>query len=151
MQTTLRWSQNDFSKVQCFQTYWEKSTNSVCIENILIPSCNGRNPCPQDRPFRYKLLRLDFLSSWNARNSGSFKKRSWIPLKCFLMHLIMGLMILFLLWSFPMSVAMRSSLLNYVNWNWEKVECILDDASVGCNCFQEMPACAIDDAFAPVW
>ena len=26
-------------------------TNSVGIENILIPSCNERNPCPQDRPF----------------------------------------------------------------------------------------------------
>ena len=30
---------------------------------------------------------------------------------------IMGLMIFFLLWSFPISVAMRSSLLNYVLWN----------------------------------
>ena len=27
-----------FSMVQCFQTFWERSTNSVCIENILIPS-----------------------------------------------------------------------------------------------------------------
>ena len=42
MWTTLRWSQNDFSMVQCFQTYWERSTNFVCIENILIPSCNER-------------------------------------------------------------------------------------------------------------
>ena len=30
---------------------------------------------------------------------------------------IMGLMIFFLLWSFPISVAMRSSLLNHVVWN----------------------------------
>ena len=33
------------------------------------------------------------------------------------LFLIMGLMILFLLWSFPISVAMRSSLLNHVVWN----------------------------------
>ena len=30
---------------------------------------------------------------------------------------IMGLMIFFLFWSFPISVAMRSSLLDYVLWN----------------------------------
>ena len=43
MWTTLDWSQNGFSMVrQCFQTYWERSTNSVCIENILLASCNGR-------------------------------------------------------------------------------------------------------------
>ena len=46
MWTTLRWSQNDFSMVQCFQTYWERSTNYVCIENILLASCSGRNSCP---------------------------------------------------------------------------------------------------------
>ena len=51
---------------------------------------------------------------------------------------------------FPTSVAMRSSLLNHVVWNWE-VPCILNDASVGCTFFQEMPACAIDDALTPVW
>ena len=45
--------------VKSFQTYWERSTNSVCIENILIPSCNERNPCPQDRPSWHKLLHLD--------------------------------------------------------------------------------------------
>ena len=32
----------------------------------------------------------------------------------------------FLFWSFPISVAMRSSLLNYVLWNWEKVQCIFN-------------------------
>ena len=63
---------------------------------------------------------------------------------------IMGLMIFFLLWSFPISVAMRSSLLNHVVWNREKVQCILDDASVGCTFFQEMPASAIDNAFTPI-
>ena len=63
----------------------------------------------------------------------------------------MRLMIFFLFWSFPISVAMRSSLLDDVVWNWEKVQCILDDASIGFTFFQEMPACAIDDAFTPIW
>ena len=63
---------------------------------------------------------------------------------------IMGWMVFFLLWSFTTSVAMRSSLLNYVLWNWE-VQCIFDDASIGHKFFQEMPACAIDDTFTPVW
>ena len=46
---------------------------------------------------------------------------------------------------------MRSSLLYYVLWNWKKVQCVFNDASVGRNFFQEMPACAMDDAFTPVW
>ena len=29
-------------------------------------------------------------SSWDARNSGSFKKRSWIPWTCFLIHLLLN-------------------------------------------------------------
>ena len=62
---------------------------------------------------------------------------------------IMGLMIFFLFWSFPISVAMRSSLLNYVLWNSEKVQCIFNETSMGRNFFQEVPACAIDDAFTP--
>ena len=31
--STHRWSQNDFSPVQFFKTYWERSTNSFCIES----------------------------------------------------------------------------------------------------------------------
>ena len=43
-----------------------------------------------------------------------------------------------------------SHILDDVFWNYEKVQCIFNDASVGRNFFQEMPACAIDDAFTPV-
>ena len=46
---------------------------------------------------------------------------------------------------------MRSSLLNDIILNWEKVQCTLNGASVGFTFFQEMPAGAIDDAFTPVW
>ena len=44
---------------------------------------------------------------------------------------IMGLMIFFLLWSFPISVAMRSSLLNDVVCTWEKVHRIFSETSIG--------------------
>ena len=47
-------------------------------------------------------------------------------------------------------MAVRSSLLNYVSSGIEKRSNVFDDASVGCNFFQEMPECAIDDAFTPV-
>ena len=122
MWTTHRWSQNDFSMVQCFQTYWGRSTNFVCIENILIPSCNERNLGLQDHPI-WQTSSSQSCSSMAFRKSGSRKKRLWILLKFFLMYLffpIMALMIFFLLWSLPTSVAMKSSLLNHVVWNWEK-------------------------------
>ena len=37
---------------------------------------------------------------------------------------IMGKMIFFLFWNFPISVAMKSFLLNYVLWIWRKVQYI---------------------------
>ena len=46
---------------------------------------------------------------------------------------------------------MRSSLLNDTFSNWEKVQCKLNGASVGFTFFQEMPASAIDNAFAQIW
>ena len=59
MWSTLRWIQNDFSMVQCFQTYWERSTNSFGIENFLFASCTGTNYCPQARPSGYRPLHFD--------------------------------------------------------------------------------------------
>ena len=63
---------------------------------------------------------------------------------------IMSLMIVSLFWSFPISMAMRTSLLNDIVRDWEKVQCILNGASAGFTFFQEMPASAIDDALTPV-
>ena len=63
---------------------------------------------------------------------------------------IMGRMIFFLFWSFPVSVAMRSSLLDYVFWNCNKVQRIFNETSIGQNFFQEMPACTVYDAFTLV-
>ena len=151
----LRWSQNGFSMVrQCFQTYWERSTNSVCIENILIQSCNERNILVRKFvPFKTNFF-ISIMFEHGFTKIRISQEAIVDPFKMLLdasLFQIMGLMIFFLFWSFPISVAMRSSLLNHVVWNWEKVQCILDDASVDCTFFQEMPANAIDDAFAPVW
>ena len=63
---------------------------------------------------------------------------------------IMGNVVFFLFCSFPISVAMRSSLLNDIILNREKVQCTVNGASVGFTFFQEMPAGAIDDALTPV-
>ena len=62
----------------------------------------------------------------------------------------MGNMIVSLFFSFPMSMAMRSSLLKDIILTWEKVQCTLNGASVGFTFFQEMPASAIDDALTQV-
>ena len=58
-------------------------------------------------------------------------------------------MIVSLFLSFPISTAMRSSLLNDIILNREKVKCTLNGASTGFTFFQEMPASAIDDALTP--
>ena len=84
----------------------------------------------------------------------SRKKRSSIPSKMLLdasVFQIMDQIIFFLFRSFPKTGTMKSYLLNHVVWNWEKVRCFLDDASVRCTFFQEVPACSMDDAFTPVW
>ena len=59
---------------------------------------------------------------------------------------ILGNIMLPLCCSFPISMAMKSSFLNDIILNWEKVQCSLNDASAGFTFFQEMPAGAIDDA-----
>ena len=51
--------------------------------------------------------------------------------------------------TFPISMAMRSSLLNDIILNWEKVQCTLNGASTGFTFFQEVPASATDDALTP--
>ena len=106
-----------------------------------------------------KIVHFDSSSSrscsiWDARNWGLFKKRWWIPLQCFLMHLF------FKLWAWWYSFCF--GVFPYL-WRWgrpflitysgieREVHCTLDNASVGCTFFQEMPACAVDDAFASVW
>ena len=52
---------------------------------------------------------------------------------------IMGLMIFFVFWKFPISVAMRSSLLDYVFWNRKKVHRIYNETSIGHCSFKRCP------------
>ena len=65
----------------------------------------------------------------------------------FLLQLVSQI-IFFVSWLFPFSVAMRSSLLDDILWKWKKVHRKFDKLSIGlCFFLQEMPACAIYDAY----
>ena len=63
---------------------------------------------------------------------------------------IMGNMMVFSFFSLPISVAMRSLLLNDIILNSKKVQCPLKDASAGFTFFQEVPVSAINDALVPL-
>ena len=107
--------------------------------------------------FLRKLIHLDtdlFISimfELRCTKFGIVHKTMVDPLKMPLDESLSQIMdnIMLSLWcSFPISVAMRSSSRSLELR--EKVQCLLDDASVGCTFFQEMPASAIDDALTPV-
>ena len=67
------------------------------------------------------------------------------------LFLILGQMIFFLFWSFPTSVAMRGrSFLIMYSGIERRSDVYSMTPRFGHNFFQEMPACAIDDAFTPV-
>ena len=59
LDNTHRWSQNDVSPVQCFQTFWEKSTNSSCIESTLLASFDRWNLSARSCPSWYRPLQCD--------------------------------------------------------------------------------------------
>ena len=63
---------------------------------------------------------------------------------------IMGNMTVSLIFSFPISMAMRPSLLNDIIFELREVQCTLNGASAGFTFFQEMPASAIEDALTPI-
>ena len=68
-----------------------------------------------------------------------------IPLDASLSQIMENMMV-FLFFSLPKSMAMRSHLLNDIILNWEKVQCTLNGVSAGFTFFQELPASAINDA-----
>ena len=59
MWSTHRWSQNDFSPVRFFQIYWERSTNSFCIESTLLASFDRWNLSARPCPSGCRLLQFD--------------------------------------------------------------------------------------------
>ena len=83
-------------------------------------------------------------SSWDARNSRSPKKRSWIPFKMPLhasLSQIMGSFKVSLFFGLPISMATKSSFLNDIILNRKKFQCTLNGAYAGFTFFQEMPKC----------
>ena len=94
---------------QCFQTYWERSTNFVCNENILIWTFDRWNLVLQGRPIWYKHLHLDHVRTYIYENHG-LEKRSWIPVNFLLIHLFYGPDDILSFLEFPWFVAMKFSL-----------------------------------------
>ena len=110
----------------------ERFLNFVCIENILIASCNER--------LVRKIVHFDpnfFISIMfepGCTKFRIFQEAIVNPLKMLLdasLSRINGNVI-------PM--ATKSSLLNGIVLNWEKVQCTLNGASTGFTFFQEIPA-----------
>ena len=102
-------------------------------------------------------LDTDFFSSimFELRFTKSFIFQESVvnPLKSSFLassHQIVSNKMISLFFSLPMAIAMRSSLLNDIKMNREKVQCPSDGASAGCTFSQEMPASTINDAFIPV-
>ena len=121
----------------CFLTYWERSTNFACSESILILTFDRWDLVLQERPMHDKHLHLVcFGSSADGKHDLARIDHGFLWI-VFLMHLF------FKLWawwsslfseSFPVS---RSSLLDYVFWNWKKVQRIHNETSIGHCFFQE--------------
>ena len=108
----------------------------------------------QDRSIQDKHLHLDcFRASFHGKYDLDRKNRRTNP-QSFLVHLFFsnnGQEIFFLFWSFPISVAMKLSLLNHVVWNWEKWSYVCWMTPRFAALSFKRPACASDDAFTPVW
>ena len=112
-----------------------------------------------EKSFLRKLVHLDtdllisIMFGWRCTKFRIIQKAIEDPFKTPLeasFSQLMGNMIVSLFCSFPISMAMKSSLLNDIILNREKVQCTLNGASVGFTFFQEMPAGAIDDALTPL-
>ena len=84
MWTTRRWTQNDSSMVQMFWNYWEKSTNSFCIESILLASYDGWILFALVHPSWHRSLHLDHgrvemheIQDRSQNDGGSLENASW--------------------------------------------------------------------------
>ena len=88
--STLRWSLNDLSSVQFFQMYWERSTNSLFRKYSSSVILQVKSFCASLSIWMHTSSVRSMLSS-DSRNVELFWKRSWFPLKPFLMHLFLKL------------------------------------------------------------
>ena len=125
--------------IQMFWCYWQKSTNSFSIESFLLASYDGWNLFSKVHPSWYRPLHSDHvraemteIQDRSKSDGGSLENAS-----CCICYPNFG----------HKSVAMRSSVLNDIILNWEKVQCPLNDASAGLT-FKRC-ASAIHDALSP--
>ena len=152
IRSTLRWSQNDLSSVQFFQFFWERSTNSFCIESTHLPSFDrwdlSARPCPSG----CRLLQFDqcWFEIHEIRDLlGSYRESLQILSWC-ISCLDCGRCSVLLFFSLPITMTMRSPFLSDIVRDWEKIQCPSENTSAGLILSQEMPASAVDDALIPV-
>ena len=117
------WMKSQRSMVRaCFQTYWERSTNFVCNEKIRFWHSVGEILFCKIVPFKTNI----FISIMFEHTLAKIRISQESIMDPFEIDAspcqIMGDEIFF--WNFAISVAIKSSLLNYVFWNWKKIECI---------------------------
>ena len=153
--STLRWSQNDLSSVRFFQIYLMREIHQF----FLYRKCSSSVFRLVKEIFLRILVHLDadFFSSINAElrftKHGIVLEAIVNPFKICLdasLSQIMGNMKVSLFFSLPITTAMRSSLLDNIVRDWEKIQCPSEDASAGLILSQEMPASAVNDALIPV-
>ena len=149
MWSTLRWSQNDFSSVRFFQIYWERSTY-FCIESTHLPSFDRWNLSASPCPSGCRLLQFDQCWVEIHEIQDLFGSDREFLRNFFLMHLFLKLWATKCCFSLPMTMAMRSPLLNDIVRNWEKIQCPSEETSAGLFFSHEMPASAVDGALIPV-
>ena len=140
--------------LSCLQTFWGRSTNSVCNENILVLNTSDRwNLVLQDRPIHDKRLHFDHVRAYVyekhdlARNDhGSL----WTLFRCicFSNHGPDDILS-FLEFSHICGHEVFPSWLRILELREGPL--LFNETSFGHCFFQEMPACAIGDAFTPVW
>ena len=87
----LRWSLNDLSPIRFFQIYWERSTNSFCIESTRLATCDRWNLFCASLSIWMHISSVRSMLSCESRNLKYFWKRSWIPAKPLLKHLFLTL------------------------------------------------------------
>ena len=139
LRSTHRWSQNYLSPVQFFQNYWERDPPVFSVSKVLCL----RHMIGEIFLRKFVHLDTDFFSSimFELRftkfriSQESIVNPFKMPLDASLSK-IMGNMIVSLFFGLPISIATRSSLLNDINLNWEKVQCTLKGASTGFTSFK---------------
>ena len=103
--------------VRFFHIYWERSTNSFCVESTHLPSFDRWNLSARPCPSGYRLLQFDqcWFEIHEIRDLLGSDRESLQILSFFASpSLIMGDVVVLLFKSLPITMAMRSPFLNDV-------------------------------------